>query len=615
VTAPPWWAGLDDPALAALGSAGLLRRARTARIGAARVTGATAEVEVDGLTVTLGAKGIGSVRCPCPATGLCLHVLAAILALRADGAAPAADVAAEIAGLPEAEVIAFAGSDLAAALRLVRGATLSGLGDPAASLTLPLPGLSHPVTFLAGAGLRGAVWKGADTRRRLAVAAAALALRAAHGLSLPEAALPEAAGGYDQALLAAISERIEASVAPVLAGCGALAADGLLDLSLSARIDAAPRLAAALRGLVQLAVALDDRTAGADPTDFLIAAARAQALVHALAGPEPDVRLAGVLRRDYQPVPALNIAVLGARVWRSPTGSRGLRLWGWDAHGQRWIATGAARPDGLDTGFDPVAVYRRPMLGLASAAQAMGMVLEVSAPLLSDDLRLAADSIATVLPTPAPALPEERTWPALVHRVRGRLGPTLLRDGQVAAALLEPAVCDAPVQEGAGWVLPLRDDHGQPLSVALDGLSTSALVALARLPRGARLLVEAREALGRLRFDLVSVLHGSEGRLVWNPTLDPPPDWPQPGWLGKVMPWIGRPRDAARPQRPQALAEELLLAALEMGQGQAPAPDLAARIAAGGSAALDLLLSPPGTAAKALRLAFIAAELRGKADQ
>ena len=165
MTASPWWEGLDDPALAALGSTGLLRRAKAARIGAVTTGGATtgwatAEVEVDGLTVTLGAKGIASARCPCPATGLCLHVLAAILALRSGDPAPGADVAAEIAALSEAEVLAFAGSDLAAAVRLMQGAALPDPGDGPTSLTLTLPGLPHPVTFLSGAGLRGAVWKG-----------------------------------------------------------------------------------------------------------------------------------------------------------------------------------------------------------------------------------------------------------------------------------------------------------------------------------------------------------------------------------------------------------------------------------------------------------------------
>ena len=98
MTTSPWWVGLDDAALVALGSAGLLRRAKAARVGAVLIQGATAELEVEGFAVTVGTKGIGSARCRCPATGLCLHVIAALLALQSEGPAPEQDVAAEERG-------------------------------------------------------------------------------------------------------------------------------------------------------------------------------------------------------------------------------------------------------------------------------------------------------------------------------------------------------------------------------------------------------------------------------------------------------------------------------------------------------------------------------------
>ena len=621
MTASPWWEGLDDPALAALGSTGLLRRAKAARIGAVTTGGATtggattgwatAEVEVDGLTVTLGAKGIASARCPCPATGLCLHVLAAILALRSGDPASGADVAAEIAALSEAEVLAFAGSDLAAAVRLMQGAALPDPGDGATSLTLTLPGLPHPVTFLSGAGLRGAVWKGADGRRRLAVTAAALVVRGARGVALPTGPEPsDTAEGFDRTLLDTIGQEIEAAVGPVVLGYGGLAADRLLDLALSARIDAAPRLAGVLRDLVERAIGLENRVDGADAPAFLIAAARAQALAHVLAGPDPDPRLAGLLRRQYPPQPPLSVWMLGARRWQSASGARGLRLWGWDAQGRRWIATGAARPDGLDPSFDPQAAYRRPMLGLPSAAHALGQVLQIEAPLLSDDLRLSADCVARVQAGFGATLPEHTDWPVLRRQLWDELGPALLCDGQVRPAILAPAVCDAPVQTGSGVVLQMRDRGGRPLTVALEGLAAPALTALTRVPRGARFLVEAREIMGRLRFDLVSVLHEPKGALVWNPTLDPPPAWPEAGWLAQVRRWSGKGR-LVEPSPPgRRLSEDLLLAALELGQGLPPDTKLADRIAVARLEAVDRLLSPPSTAANALRLAWIAADLR-----
>lgn len=611
MTASPWWLGLDDAALVALGSAGLLRRAKAARVGTVTIQGATAEVEVEGFTVTLGAKGIGSARCPCPATGLCLHVIAALLALQSEAPAHDLDVAAEIADLSDAEILAFAGSDLAAALRLVEATPPPDRCDRAASLTVPLPGLLHPVTFLAGAGLRGAVWKGPDSRRRLAVTAAALALRAARGLPLPRPPRTEAtAEGLDRELLESIAREIEASVAPVLSGYGGLASDRLLDLALSARIESAPRLATALRGLVERAIGLENRAEGSDAAAYLIASARAQALAHALAGPDPDPRLAGLSRRDYRPGPPLTLWLLGARRWQSPTGARGLRLWGWDPEGLRWIATGTTRPDGLDASFDPEAAYQRPMLGLPSAMQAVGQALAIDAPQLSDDLRLSPDSVARVLSRPDGPLPDCADWQDLHHSLWHQMGPTLMRDGLVRPALLAPAACEAPVPGAAGWVLPLRDRSNRLLPVELAGLSLPARTALSRIPHRARLLVETREHMGRLQFTLVSVLHGPQGALVWNPTLDPPPAWPEASWLAQVPSWLGKGQKAGAKPATRALSDDLLSAALDLGQGQHPAAPLALRMASSGIDAVERLLSPPATAAKALRLAWIAADLR-----
>lgn len=611
MTAAPWWLGLDDAALVALGSAGLLRRAKAARVGTVTIQGATAEVEVEGFAVTVGTKGIGNLRCPCPATGLCLHVIAALLALQSEGPAPEQDVVVEIAGLSEAEILTYAGSDLAAALRLVQNTPLPDHGDRAASLTLTIPGLQHPVTFLAGAGLRGAVWKGPDSRRRLAVTSAALALRAARGLALPQLAQTDTtAEGLDRALLETIAQEIEASVAPTLSGYGGLASDRLLDLALSARIEAAPRLAAALRGLVERAIGLENRADGADASAFLIAAARAQALAHAMAGPNPDPRLAGLSRRDYRPQPPLTLWLLGARHWKSPTGARGLRLWGWDPQGLRWIVTGAARPDGLDASFDPEAAYRRPMLGLPSAMQAVGHTLAIDAPQLSDDLRLTSDSVARIVSRIDGPLPDCADWQDLHRTLWEQMGPTLLRDGLVLPALLSPAACDAPVPGEAGWVLPLRDGGDRLLTVELTGLSPPARAALSRIPRRARLLVETHEHMGRLQFTLVSILDGAQGATVWNPTLDPPPDWPDGSWLTQFPLWPGKGRKAGAVPVTRALSDDLLSAAHDLGQGQLPAAQLALRTASGGIDAVERLLAPPATAAKALRLAWIAADMR-----
>lgn len=610
MSAPPWWSGMDDAALQALGSAGLLRRARAAVVGEVTRTGDAVGVEVDGFRVVLGGKGPADARCPCPATGLCLHVLAAVLTLR--GAAPAvvADVSEELGALSVAEIAAFAGSDLPQAVRLAAGTPPHEDTGAGPSVTLHPAGLSHPVTFLAGAGLRGAVWKGSDGRRRLAVTAALLILRAARGLPMPPVGAVAAAARTEPALLAAIAAQIEAALVPVLAGCGVLATDRLLDLALTARLDAAPRLALALRAVVDQAHRIDRRGPDADAQRFLIAAARAQALAHAMASPEGGPDLGGQLRRDYQPAPPLALVMLGARSWTGETGARGLRLWGFDRAGRRWISTGEARADGLDRGFSPAGAYRGPMLGRPSAAATMGQALTFDAPRLSGDGVLAGECLARAEPDPGQALPDETDWPDLTTRLRSELGPALTRDARLGAALLCPVAIRHAADGGKDGALLVLDRYGRTLTVTLDGLTANAVSALAALPGGSRLLVEACEDWGRLRLRLVSVVTVRTGLTVWCPSLDPVPG---PGT--RALP-VRRPDAVSpRPVSPaESLARDLLRAAVDIGCGQAADPGLGPRAAASGIAFAVSFLTPPATPAKALRLAWIAAELGWRAD-
>lgn len=611
MTAAAWWSALDDAAMLALGSAGLLRRAGKAVVGSVTRNGAAAEAEVDGFRVSVSEKGLALTRCTCPATGLCLHILAAVMALR-DGSGDAAtqvlpgNAVDEVAALPPTEIRTFAGRDLRDALGLATDTPLPEGDLTGPSVMLRPAGLSYPVTFLAGAGLRGAVWKGPDSRRRVAVTAAALILRAARGIPLPTLDDEDAASGTDPALLSMIADQIEAAVAPVLAGCGALAADRLLDLALSARTEAAPRLATTLRGLVQRAHDLDQRRAGAEAADFLIAAARAHALVHALQDPKADRGLAGQLRRDFLPVPGFSAVMLGARQWHGTTGARGLSLWGYDQTAGRWITATLARPEGLDPGFTPSAVYHGPLFGLARGAQSLGRTLTFDTPKLSDDGRLSADSLAHVEATLPQRLPEILDWSVLAGTLHAELGPFLQRETRTTAALLCPATIAGPSRADDGWELRLGDSRGTRLSVTLDGNGANALSGLERLPRGCRLLVEAREDTGRLRLTLASVIHLEGGMRVWCPSLDP-----LPAWL-HAKAWPSRPEAASADRAdPLAwLARDLLRAAVEVANGISVDPARLSRADALGAGLVRPLLTAPPTPAKALRLAWIAAELR-----
>ena len=79
---PDLLGSFDDAALAALASAGLMKRAlkdretETAEI--VTLTEVLAQVIVEGFTVTIPPKGPAAARCTCPAPGICRHIVHAI---------------------------------------------------------------------------------------------------------------------------------------------------------------------------------------------------------------------------------------------------------------------------------------------------------------------------------------------------------------------------------------------------------------------------------------------------------------------------------------------------------------------------------------------------------
>ena len=179
----------DEAALTALASVGLMRRAgRDLEAGKAEVQtrdAGAAVVIADGQTVHIDGKGPAKASCTCPATGVCRHILLAVLVLRSEGDGPAAEpvqsAAEELSALDEASVRKFAGADWDKALTHARLSAELSPEHQGQNLLVPLADTDHPVVFLAGQGLAGAVFKGAKSARRRAVAAAALVARAKDG--------------------------------------------------------------------------------------------------------------------------------------------------------------------------------------------------------------------------------------------------------------------------------------------------------------------------------------------------------------------------------------------------------------------------------------------------
>uniref|UniRef100_A0AAN0NJQ6 SWIM-type domain-containing protein n=1 Tax=Yoonia rhodophyticola TaxID=3137370 RepID=A0AAN0NJQ6_9RHOB len=352
----------DETALAALASVGVVRRAkRDFEAGKAVVESrdeAAATVTADGKAVMIPAAGLPAATCDCPATGICRHILLAVFALREDPSAEMAPVTSatdELHALDEAGLRKFAGADWDKAINLARISGRATLTEDGANLSVQLPDVAFPVVFLAGQGLAGAVFKGAKSAKRRMTAAAALVARQRSGAQT----LDQITQDEDQiaqmspAFLGRVQAAITALVAGVFGGGSVVAEDLVFDLSISARAQAAPRLTALLRGLVQQSRKQRAHHIAFREDRFLADAARAYALAKALAQHPEDTQLTGTLRRNYRDHDDIDLIMLGAVQWTAASGARGLRLYGYAPATGAWYTTGQARGPEWTPGFRP----------------------------------------------------------------------------------------------------------------------------------------------------------------------------------------------------------------------------------------------------------------------
>jgi hypothetical protein len=449
----------DDAALEAIAPKGVVRRARRDfEAGVATVrerTGSTAVVEAEGQTVTIDARGPKAARCTCPAGGVCRHILVAVMAVNA-ASAPATPEAAEtgpsaadeICALTQADLTAFAGADWSTAVTLAAASAESPIVESGRNCTVELAGAPTGVTFIAGLGLKGAAFKGAKSRRRVVVAASAILLRQKRGIALDAAeAEPTAKEGVARDYLDDAAQKLSRSVRIVLKAASPVAADILFDLAISARAEAAPRLTAKLRMLARQAGRAATRDVQFEPDAFLAEAASTFALIQALKHQPAEAALTGAVRRDYEPVPAFELWMLGATTWRTDTGARGLTLHGFAPADRRWRPVSIARGAGMDPTFDPRQVYEMPLWGAGVARGLMGRGLHLAEPLVAGD-----ETIAPSLKRPAVLGSSIRNLNALIeagaaaihwHVVRQdlslRLGDGLRRRAAPVPVLLAPA--------------------------------------------------------------------------------------------------------------------------------------------------------------------------------
>lgn len=639
----------DDAALEALVSKGLVRRARRdfdAGLAVVSTRGkAGATVLADGQTVHIEARALSAARCTCPADGICRHVLLAVMALRAqavDAALAPADATAadatkdatavgQICALSEAELMKLAGRDWAAAVALAAASASAVISESGRNCSVELSGAAVSVTFIAGQNLKNAAYKGPKTRARIAVAAAAVLVRAKQGVAVEaavEAASDDARLTAD--FLDAAADVLTRATRIVMAGSSAIAADVLFDLAVSARVEAAPRLTSQLRSLSRHASLAAVHDINFDPDRFLAEAARAAALIEALKSDPANPLLTGSLRRDYRPAAAFDLWLIGASSWRSEASARGVTFFGYAPQEKRWHSAAVARAAGQDPTFDPRIAYGLPLWNAGQPAKLMGHALHLPDPLVAND-----GSIALTLPRPATittpigsvrALIEagaaHPSWTSLRRDLGSRFGGGLKRRAQPAPALLAPAKYGGFAFDELAQVYEWEviDQSGDRLVLTIPASAELLAQRLRReAPRFRLILAEASVGQVRLVFRPITLIAEKAGTLeVVNLDLD---EWLRPRDLRSAF--ESAQELFAKPSAPTApphdplrdLASRALDAAAAVAANAKPA-DLDALTSACESAGLLSLanalesMAQSRSIAHALRTAYLASEVR-----
>lgn len=361
-------AALDDAALAALASPGLLRRARKDL-----ESGETVEIpdpaavplrlRVADCEVAIPAAGPAAATCTCPAPGICRHVLMALLHLRQRLENP--PETPEPAWTLE-EVARWAGKKtLTEARRLLAAASVVEVeeGGPGA-VTVRFPEFGVECRLLPGAGLDGMIANAPPKVRKRFLAAAMLAWLRTKGQVLEEEPAGERTlkepAGAPRTRAQVITEARELFAEMLTVGLSHLSASHgqrLATLAVSALGANLPRLSRVLRGLGEECGLLLQRHVRADEGRLFLALARAEALCAALGSGTPTPELVGEHRSRYEAAGTLEIFGAGAFPWRTRSGHGGLTVLFWSPASQGWLTWSESRPAHSTVGFSPTGRY------------------------------------------------------------------------------------------------------------------------------------------------------------------------------------------------------------------------------------------------------------------
>jgi len=449
----------DSMALETLTSKGLLRRAqRVLESGLGKIESVDenkAIIMVGEESVTIDGKGPLASSCTCKAHGLCRHILVAILLLRdhlpdenkKEAESEPFNAMTELCSLTDEQIITFAGADWSKSLSLITGDLQFSIHEEGPTVSVRMVELDSSVTFIAGNGLKGAAFKGPKTRKRLLTTVAALVVRQKEGLHDPEASLiATTVAGINSDFIDKAQQTIEQAVSATLLSRSALGQDLFLDLAISSRCEALPRLSAELRALANQSQNANKRSTDFEPSAFFLDASRSYALLEALRRNSSDQLLTGSVRRDFEKVDAMEVWPLGVSRWRSRTGARGLSAYALDPESCQWRSIREGRGAGTELSFNISTTYKTFAWGESTLSGLMGRRVQIPEPSMSKDGSLSAKSqkgskvlekslmLDQILKSDA----AHREWRTLKKDLQSRMGSGIRRRQTALPAIIIP---------------------------------------------------------------------------------------------------------------------------------------------------------------------------------
>ncbi|WP_165224173.1 SWIM zinc finger family protein [Aquisphaera insulae] len=457
-------AAFDDEALAALANRGLVRRARkdlesvTPRLLGPGEKPDRLRVEVGDGVAELALPPVQS-RCSCPASGICRHILTALIFVKESEAGTEATPApesmtvsasAEVLALDDDALIKWAGRPLFNKVRKLLAQGLPVELEPGDVLTARLPTRNVSCRWMTAGGLDGMICSchaaGACEHR----VAAVLAFQIERGsrpaevhAELALAASTDAPRSREE-VLASVGDALAQMIVTGLSRLSRGTAERLRTLAISAQGVDLPRLQRLLQALSSEVELYLNRDAQADAARVLGQAARVEVLRLGLVK-KPSPRLVGVHRTTYEPVGDLDLIGLGARVWQTRSGFEGLTVYFWDRSARGWATWSDSRPIGTP-GFDPSGRFRAegPWYGLASPAEASRRVIRLTGAYRNRQGRLSGRPSTQAMAL-GPSIPDEvpawiARWSELPDRAATLFGGGLAdRSEQDSIVLIAPA--------------------------------------------------------------------------------------------------------------------------------------------------------------------------------